>query len=200
MTNSYEEKTDKSGKDRDQFFVSSGINRFGERLKTMMELRGIKSNIKMGALCDMSDTVIRNYLIGKTYPTIDRLATIAFVLDCSPEWLLTGGNENKDVQLKNKTTINNSNIKSDSSELSIILNRLPKEQRDALLDTILLHGVSGILNALAELESVTAFSLLSTEERKRLLDLHDAFEEAKKGAPEVSTENHVANPTQKQVG
>lgn len=144
MTNGYREKTDKSGKDRDQFFVSSGINRFGERLKEMMELRGIKSNIKMGALCDMSDTVIRNYLIGRTFPTIDRLATIAFVLDCSPEWLLTGGGENKPNIHECKTDV--SNIKPDSGELIQILNRIPKEQREALFDAILLHGVSGILN------------------------------------------------------
>lgn len=198
MTIGYEEKTAKTGKDRDQFFVSSGINRFGERLRKMMELRGIKSNIKMGALCDMSDTVIRNYLIGRTYPTIDRLATIAFVLDCSPEWLLTG--RDKNTSSGNDHIIEKENIKSDFGGASQILNRIPKEQREALFDAILLHGVSGILNSLTALESVAAFSLLSLDERKRLLDLHEAFEEAKKGAPEVGSENNLMIPTQKQVG
>lgn len=198
MSISYKEKTVGNGKNRDRFFIASGINRFGERLKEMMELRGIKSNIKMGALCDMSDTVIRNYLIGKTYPTIDRLATIAYVLDCSPEWLLTGRDESS--KNKDEYIIESKNIKQDQNQLIQILNRIPEGQQDALLDAILLHGVSGILNSLTALESVAAFSLLSLDERKRLLDLHESFEKAKKGAPEGSTETIITKPTQSQVG
>lgn len=56
------------------------------------------------------------------------------------------------------------------------------------------------LISLTTLESVAAFSLLSLSERQRLLDLHETFEEAKKGASEASSKHDITNPTQKQVG
>lgn len=190
------DKTDNDSKNRDRFFVLTGINRFGERLKAAMEQRGITSNVKMGALSDMSDTVIRNYLIGKTYPTLERLAVLAYVLDCSPEWLLTG-RDDSNIKSTNSEVFEEKTDNSLTDELDVIIKRLPKPQRDALVDAILQHGVTGIIGALNGLESLAEFSLLSESERQQLIRLHS---EIKKGASSGSEQNELSGPEQKQAG
>lgn len=68
--------------------ISDGrINRFGERLKIAMN--GQK-NVAFAKKCNMSERVIRDYLAGRTYPSLDRLADIAKASGRSIEWLATG--------------------------------------------------------------------------------------------------------------
>ncbi|MGP3143272.1 helix-turn-helix domain-containing protein [Serratia bockelmannii] len=181
---SYGEKTANNSKNRDRFFVEYGINRFGERLKQAMEAKGITSNVKMGELCSMSDTVIRNYLIGKTYPTLDRLSSIAFALDCSPIWLMSG----LDQQLAPGEHKNNiGNINSDSQEATV-LDMLSQAQREVLTKAILEHGVAGILAALNGMADLTNFMQFPEEQRAQMLRL---FSEVKKGASEGSEPNEA---------
>lgn len=189
MTGEQIENIDEQAKDRERFFVGTGINRFGERLKEAMDKRGITSNVKMGVLCDMSDTVIRNYLIGKTYPTLERLAVLAYVLQCTPEWLLTGRGEISNIKQNNEQIIEASSSASD--ELEIILKRLPEPQRGALFDAIIQHGVTGIISALKGMEAFAEFSLLSNNEQQQLLRLRD---EIKKGASVTGEEQELTDP------
>ncbi|HCS3364943.1 TPA: helix-turn-helix transcriptional regulator, partial [Shigella flexneri] len=51
------------------------IMRFKERLEEAMNG---ESSRAFAAKCGLSDGVIRNYLSGKTYPSLDRLAQIAY--------------------------------------------------------------------------------------------------------------------------
>lgn len=194
MTGAKIENIDEQAKDRERFFVGTGINRFGERLKEAMDKRGITSNVKMGALCDMSDTVIRNYLIGKTYPTLERLAVLAYVLRCTPEWLLTGRGDPSNINQRDEQIIDSSNSASD--ELEIILKRLPEPQRGALFDAIIQHGVTGIISALKGMEAFAEFSLLSENEQQQLLRLRD---EIKKGASVTGEEQELTDPTRQRA-
>lgn len=195
MASDKKEKTDDKTIIHDRFFVGTGINRFGERLKEAMKKRGITSNVRMGALSDMSDTVIRNYLIGRTYPTLDRLAVLAYVLKCSPEWLLTGHDvvENPAPEIEEITD----GVSGVSDELELIIKRLPISLRNSLLDAIIQYGVTGIINSLKGMEAFTEFSLLSESERQQVLRLHN---EVKKGASDVSENNELDNSTHKNVG
>lgn len=195
MAGDARENTEAQAKDRERFFIGTGINRFGERLKEAMEKRGITSNVKMGALCDMSDTVIRNYLIGRTYPTLERLSVLAYVLQCSPEWLLTGKQQDQNIKQSGEQIIDTMSL--GSNELEMILKRLPESQRSALLDAIIQHGVTGIINALKGLETFAEFSLLSENEQQQLLRLHD---EIKKGASVTGEDNGLTDPTRQKVG
>jgi transcriptional regulator with XRE-family HTH domain len=197
MSDSYKDKTDNSIKNRDRFFVGSGINRFGERLKAAMESKGITSNVKMGSLSDMSDTVIRNYLIGKTYPTLDRLAVLAYVLECTPEWLLTGRDVNSNIKHDDEQITEASAAPSYPTEFEVIIKRLPLAQREALLDAIIQYGVTGIISALKGMASVAEFTLLPEQEKQQLMRLHN---EVKKGAPEDSKNNELNLPDHKQAG
>lgn len=195
MTGEKRENIDEQAKDRDRFFIGTGINRFGERLKEAMDKKGITSNVKMGALCDMSDTVIRNYLIGKTYPTLERLSVLAYVLQCSPEWLLTGKEDAPNKKQSDEQIFDA--VDSGPDALEIILKRLPEPQRGALFDAIIQHGVTGIISALKGMEASAEFSLLSENEQQQLLRLRD---EIKKGASVAGEEHDLTDPTRQRAG
>ncbi|WP_426577146.1 helix-turn-helix domain-containing protein [Xenorhabdus stockiae] len=74
-----------------QLISEEQINRFGERLKIAMN--GMSNN-SFAKQCGWSEKVIRNYLNGESYPSLDRLAVIANVSGCSIGWLATGENDN----------------------------------------------------------------------------------------------------------
>ncbi|EDD0729268.1 helix-turn-helix domain-containing protein [Salmonella enterica] len=80
-------------KKTNETFRSGGIVQFGERLKAAM---GEQSNVSLAKKCGLSETVIRGYLSGKTYPSIDKLPALAEAVGKSIEWLVTGEeDENK---------------------------------------------------------------------------------------------------------
>lgn len=49
-----------------------------------------QKNVAFAKKCNMSERVIRDYLAGRTYPSLDRLADIAKASGRSIEWLATG--------------------------------------------------------------------------------------------------------------
>lgn len=108
MTKSYIEKIDNDTNAFKQFFADSGINRFGQRLQEAMKAKGIGSNVKLAAMVDMSETVIRSYINGRTLPTLDRLALLAYACDCSINWLATGESDSNKKTIK-YTKINKEN-------------------------------------------------------------------------------------------
>ncbi|MCC8379539.1 helix-turn-helix domain-containing protein [Xenorhabdus sp. PB30.3] len=78
-------------KKTNQIISEEQINRFGERLKIAMN--GMSNNA-FAKQCCWSEKMIRNYLNGESYPSLDRLAVIANVSGCSIGWLATGENDN----------------------------------------------------------------------------------------------------------
>ncbi len=63
------------------------LGSFPDRLQKAV---GDKSVRSFAAECGMSDTVVRQYLSGKSEPTRPAIIAIARVAGCSIEWLLTG--------------------------------------------------------------------------------------------------------------
>ncbi|WP_394166034.1 XRE family transcriptional regulator [Photobacterium piscicola] len=63
------------------------ITPFKERLRAAI---GGESIRKFAKRCELSPSTLSNYLIGDTYPTLDRLAVIAQTSGASYSWLATG--------------------------------------------------------------------------------------------------------------
>ncbi|OZG41248.1 hypothetical protein CAK78_14340 [Aeromonas sp. A35_P] len=87
MSDTYKETIEGEKSSRDQSFLMGQINRFGERLKKAMNG---ESNLAFAKKCGVSDTTIRKYLRGETYPDLDTLGAIAEVSGCSLAWLASG--------------------------------------------------------------------------------------------------------------
>lgn len=88
MTENKVKKQDETEKTR--ALTNTGVINFRNRLNLLLE--GISGNAfakKVG----MSEAVIRDYLSGKTYPALNRLAIIAQKCDVPIEWLVTGKGE-----------------------------------------------------------------------------------------------------------
>lgn len=65
--------------------------------KRLNDTIGGKSVRAFSRICGLSDKTLRDYLSGKTYPTLDRLALIADASGQSINWLATGNNENPNI-------------------------------------------------------------------------------------------------------
>lgn len=75
--------------------INKCVQNFRHRLAELMQDNSIAIFAKK---CDMSETVIRDYLSGKTYPSLNRLATIAEKCGTTYTWLATGY-QPKDIDL-----------------------------------------------------------------------------------------------------
>lgn len=196
MSYSYEEKTARYQKNRDRFFVTHRINRFGERLKSAMEAKGITSNVKMGELCGMSDTVIRNYLIGKTYPTLDRLSVLAYVVDRSPAWLLSEIDDSREGTPPHEHKNEESNNYLDEQGGGV-LQMLNETQKALLSEAILNYGVSGIISALNGMSAIDKFLQIPESDRERVLRLYKQIKEGdSEGDQEPAPGDPLANHQQ----
>lgn len=78
------------------------ITRFGVRLKEAMNG---KKNTELAKKCNMSERVIRDYLAGKTYPSIDRLSVIADVLNKPIEWFVSDKEDTAENKVDNKNFV-----------------------------------------------------------------------------------------------
>ncbi|OCG15714.1 hypothetical protein A9G28_01910 [Gilliamella sp. Fer1-1] len=66
---------------------NNNVKTFKDRLLSSMQGLSVSAFAKK---CDMSETVIRDYLSGKTYPSLTRLEVIAEKCNVSFNWLATG--------------------------------------------------------------------------------------------------------------
>lgn len=76
--------------EKTRILINTGVVTFKNRLVLVLE--GLSGNAfakKVG----MSEAVIRDYLSGKTYPSLNRLAIIAHQCEVPIEWLATGKGE-----------------------------------------------------------------------------------------------------------
>lgn len=136
----------------------------------------------------MSESAVRSYLKGKSYPGIDKIQAISEACNAPLVWLITG-----ECIVENSDKI----AQFSDIQLSGMLNVMTEEQRHQLALAIVQHGLAGIFNALNGIESISAFSLLSGSEQQQLLRLHD---EIKKGASDGSEEHELTDPNRKQAG
>ncbi|WP_392551683.1 S24 family peptidase [Orbus wheelerorum] len=76
--------------EKKKLLESTGVIDFNKRLLLAQE--GMSGNA-FAKKVEMSEAVIRDYLSGKTYPSLNRLAIIAKKCDVPIEWLATGQGE-----------------------------------------------------------------------------------------------------------
>lgn len=86
---SYEEEDAKGRKERP--VLDPRIERFSERLRALAEKSSVRALARKAGL---SEGVLRNYLRGDTYPTLDRLAAIAEAAGADIQWLAVGDEAN----------------------------------------------------------------------------------------------------------
>lgn len=77
-------------KEKKRELTNTNVINFRNRLSLLLEGR---SGNAFAKCIGMSEAVIRDYLSGKTYPSLNRLATIAEKCDVPIEWLATGKGE-----------------------------------------------------------------------------------------------------------
>ena len=174
-----------TGKKLERFIAMPGINRFAERLKIAM---GNLTNVALASRCDMSESAVRSYLKGRSYPGIDKIQAISEACDAPLVWLITG-----------EVIANNDDLNAQFSDdqLSGVLNVMSKDQRQQLALAIVQYGITGIFNALRGIESISAFAMLPENERAQLLRLHD---DVKKGTSVTGEDNGLTDPTREKVG
>ncbi|AAN55680.1 helix-turn-helix transcriptional regulator [Shewanella oneidensis MR-1] len=91
MSYGYDKNADDIMKNADHIFEIKGIMRFPDRLKESIGDISIRSFAKK---CGLSEGVMRNYLAGKTYPSLDKLALMAEVSNKPLDWLVAGTEHN----------------------------------------------------------------------------------------------------------
>ncbi|PHM49380.1 helix-turn-helix domain-containing protein [Xenorhabdus miraniensis] len=122
------------------------INRFGERLR--MAMNGMSNNA-FAKQCGWSEKVIRNYLNGDTYPSLDRLAVIANVSGCSIGWLASGENDETSDFMTNEEpeVTKSSHATPEQQQLwKEILDRMTPTEREAVLDKVFRQGINTLLS------------------------------------------------------
>ncbi|APF70685.1 XRE family transcriptional regulator [Vibrio cholerae] len=87
MSDTYNKNAAGKDKNADHIFEIKGIMRFPERLKEAIGDISIRSFAKK---CGLSEAVVRNYLGGKTFPSLDKLALISEISNKPLEWLCSG--------------------------------------------------------------------------------------------------------------
>lgn len=87
MSNTYNEKDGELLKNAEDIFLDSPIMRFSDRLK---EAIGESSTRAFAKKCCLSESVVRGYLSGSTFPTLNKLPQLAAAAGCSVEWLAAG--------------------------------------------------------------------------------------------------------------
>lgn len=119
------------------------INRFGERLKEAMN--GMSNNA-FAKQCGWSEKVIRNYLNGESYPSLDRLAVIANVSGRSIGWLASGEIDESSDNVTNKETQSSQATPEQHQVWREILERMTPEEREHILDNVFRQGIGVLLN------------------------------------------------------
>ncbi|MEA1063908.1 MULTISPECIES: helix-turn-helix domain-containing protein [Erwiniaceae] len=184
-------------KKANQTFRSGEIVHFGERLREAMDG---ESNSAFAKKCGLSETVIRNYLAGKSYPGIDKLPAIAEASGRSIEWLVTG----EEPQDERATTATQAELEQwwgmirkslSGHELAAIVRAFQENGKKALLG-----GKEAGMQAIPELSqsainTAIMFEALPEEERREILAKHGI---AKQGGP-VAPEQEP-HKTQKKAG
>ncbi|AXY35187.1 helix-turn-helix domain-containing protein [Yersinia pseudotuberculosis] len=147
MTSSYKEKTDIEANKPEQFIPDPRIIRFGERLRQAM--KG-ESNNSFAKRCGMSERVIRNYLDGSTYPSIDRLAILAKASGVSLEWLVSGQLDSDKNAYSDINAEKEEATPPSEKQLQAwveILERMKPEERETVIDKVFRQGISVLLAA-----------------------------------------------------
>lgn len=146
MTGEHKEKHDVSEENTSRVFVRNGIARFKDRLREAM---GTESGNSLAKRCGMSEAVIRAYLSGKTYPSLDRLAILAEKCEVSIEWLANGGDTNSNgiPSPLNEYPQDKSQAVTEAQQQAWLefLSRMTPNEREAIIDKVYRQGIGVLL-------------------------------------------------------
>lgn len=173
MAGSNTEKHTDNDKSTEHTFSERGITRFGERLTQVINGESYKSFAKK---CEMSDKAIRDYVSGKTYPALDRIAHIAKVAGCSFEWLATGINPQALAvdAIQGAKSIDESDWSQTQKDLSNILGRLTEDEQEKIIQHIIKNGTNSLIPEESNQRAMAIASLvvsLSDKDQREILHL-----------------------------
>lgn len=152
---SYDKKTDDKLNKPVRIISHDQIIRFGERLKEAMN--GMSNNA-FAKQCGWSEKVIRNYLNGESYPSLDRLVTIANVSGRSVGWLATGEFDDTSEILTNQLP---SQATPEQHQVwKEILERMTPAEREHVLDNVFRQGISALVGSSQQIPSATSKSVI----------------------------------------
>lgn len=128
----------------ERIFPCGDIVRFKERL---VEAMNGESSRGFAARCGLSDTVIRNYLSGKTYPSLDRLAMIAEASGKPLVWFIS----DNECEYKSAPASQTHTESTSGSEVSLheklqsIFNLMSEAEMARAIEMFKLNGLSGLM-------------------------------------------------------
>lgn len=161
-------------KNSERTFPCSGIIHFKDRL---VEAMAGESSRGFAAKCGLSDTVIRNYLSGKTYPSLDRLEMIAKASGKPAIWFISGvSSEDLSSITENKSTHHSAEELHD--KLLSILNLMSNNEIERAISVFKHKGLVGLMPLVIE-------DAVSTEGHREILRTSDTVPES---APATSLE------------
>ncbi|HGG6424508.1 TPA: helix-turn-helix domain-containing protein [Salmonella enterica subsp. enterica serovar Kottbus] len=172
------EKSANAEGNRKQIFHHKGIIRFGERLKNAV---GDMSYRAFAERCDMSEKVIRNYVAGKTYPSLDRIATLAEALGVDVDWLAFGeekcskGNKNTSLMDHAEETVR---------DWLRVFERLSDEDKTKVTDFIAMNGIRCLL-LMCDAGSLDLLNLYGLKREVALLLQHMTVDEVREILREI---------------
>ncbi|AJJ57398.1 transcriptional regulator [Yersinia pseudotuberculosis] len=177
-------------------FEAEGKEELKERLRELVGTRSVRAAARDWGL---SFSTLNNYLTKSTEPAFTAMQKIAHKERVSLDWLAYGsastttkttnhdlGEAAKEHKAKGKLT----------SAWLAVLDSLDENEAQALLRVIHKKGVDGIVQVAAANSLDIGLLQLPTEEKERLMALH----EAKKGASESCVENNSVDESQKKAG
>lgn len=129
----------------ERIFLCAEIVRFKDKLSEAM---GGESSRAFAARCGLSDTVIRNYLAGKTYPSLDRLAMIAHASGKTIQWFILDDHEsssNKKTQSNEGGNIYSPTSKELQEKLLSILNLLSNDELSYAVELFRRKGFEALM-------------------------------------------------------
>ncbi|QPR26746.1 helix-turn-helix transcriptional regulator [Edwardsiella hoshinae] len=173
-TNGYNEKSMRVENHGTRIIEDDGIIHFGSRLQTLI---GEQSYRAFADKCGMSEKVIRNYVKGVTYPSLDRLSSIAKACDVSMEWLAFGSlREDKNAEGMTMTQEKSVQIQVQQSPdiLLFMLNSITQEDRAQLITSLCNIGIKGVLQRLQQTPEQTE----SEEMAIRALPIRESLKDA----------------------
>lgn len=173
---------EKDTENAERIFMYESIMRFKDRLEEAM---GSDSSRVFAAKCGLSDGVIRNYLSGKTYPSLDRLAQIASASGRSVEWFIrdeaVSEGEHKNAQTNKSTSYDRDRLKTkliaivellEDKELASAIELFRKRGFEALMPEIFNNPDALSEKCVAERDSVGHSSSAASSEREPLGKKH----------------------------
>ncbi|URR14770.1 helix-turn-helix domain-containing protein [Citrobacter portucalensis] len=173
---------EKHTENAERIFICDGIMRFKDRLEEAM---GNDSSRVFAAKCGLSDGVIRNYLSGKTYPSLDRLAQIASASGRSVEWFIrdetVGESEHKNTQTDKSGSYDRDRLKTkliaivellEDRELASAIELFRKRGFEALMPEIFNNPDVLSKKCVAERDSVGYSSSAASSEKEPLGKKH----------------------------